>query len=369
MIGSSTAETLKRGIGDTIRIGDGTFRIVGIYQTGDGFEDSGAVLRLEDAQDLLDKARQVSLFYIQVKPDADQTRLMERIQRRWKDYEVSTSETFGNKQLMAEYMTIFVWIVAGLAILIGGVGMMNAQLMAVIERTREIGVLRAVGWSGGRVLRLILSEALIVSALGGWVGLGLGWGVVYLLAETTAFVRVSTQNITPLLLLQSGSVVLVMGVLAGLYPAWRASQMQPIEALRYESGTSGGKVRRLPFGGMPMQSLAQRSARTLLTLSVISLTVGSILSLDAVIAGTGQLLTNLLSTGDGEIAVRQADIADTSLSAIDARTGEKIAALPQVEHVSGMVLSAVVLPQGQGFFNAITSARATPLPPIEWIYM
>ena len=72
----------------------------------------------------------------------------------------------------------FVWAIAGLAIIIGGITMMNSQLMAVMERTREIGVLRSVGWNKFRIMRMILGESLVVGLLGGIIGIIMGWSIL-----------------------------------------------------------------------------------------------------------------------------------------------------------------------------------------------
>jgi ABC-type lipoprotein release transport system permease subunit len=228
--------------------------------------------------------------------------------------------------------------------------MMNAQLMSVMERTREIGVFRAVGWSKMRVMWLILGESIAVSIIGGVIGVGLGWLLLYLLSRQTVLLGGGTSSINADLLIQAFSIVILLGLVGGLYPAWRASRMQPVEALQYEGGSSGGKVHRLPVGGMAAQSLAQRSARTFLTLSAIGLTVGSIIAIESVIRGVSEEFTNMFTGNNIEIMVRQADIADTSLSAVDDRTGDKIAAMPEVKSASGMIFTAVMMPEAGGFF-------------------
>lgn len=350
LLGKGAADTLKKSPGDTLRLTDSLFRVAGIYQTGDAFEDNGAVLRMEDAQDLLGKARQVSMFYIQLKdPDLEQ-RLTRRVERTWSDLSIDSSSDFASKQSMTEMMGAMVWIIAGLAIVIGGVGMMNAQLMSIYERTREIGVLRAVGWSSASVLWMVLGESIIVCLIGGLVGTGLGWLAITLLSRSTVLMGLSTNGIDAGLLVQALSVVVILGLMGGLYPAWRASRLRPIEALRYEGGTSGSRIHRLPIGGMAIQGLWQRSTRTLLTLLVIGITVGSIMSLDAVIVSFKDTFTNMMSGADAQLVLWQDDVADTTMSALDERIGEKLNAMPEIEAANGMIFTAVMLPETNNFF-------------------
>lgn len=342
LIGTTTSETLEKEVGDSLRLAESVFRVVGIYETGDAFEDSGAVLSLADAQEVLGKPRQVSLVYLRLTDPALQDRLGNRIARRYPDLELSSTDDFADKQMMGDILEGYVWAIAGLAIVIGGVGMTNAQLMAVFERTREIGVLRAVGWSRGRVLRLILLESLAVGLIGGAVGVLLGVGMLFATADALSVFGVQPTEISPGLFLQALVTVLILGVVGGVYPAWRASRLHPLEALRYEGGSSGSDVRRLPVGGMAVQSLWQRTGRTALTLAAIGITVGAVMALDGVLLGTAETMTSM--AGASEIMVRQADVSDTSLSAIDQRLSTKIETLPGVRSTSGLVLAALAEP-------------------------
>jgi putative ABC transport system permease protein len=341
LIGTTAAELMDKQVGDSLRLTESTFRIVGIYETGDAFEDSGAVLPLEEAQIVLGKPHKVSLVYIKLKDPSAQPRLIDRVSRLWPDLAISTTDEFADKQLMGDMMNGYVWAIAGLAIVIGGIGMANAQLMAVFERTREIGVLRAIGWSRVRILGLILSESLVVAFAGGLLGILFGWGLLLASSSFVSIFGVDSSHIAMETVGQALITVLILGVVGGLYPAWRASRLQPLEALGYEGGTSAGNVRRLPFGGMAVQSLWQRAGRTMLTLSAIGLTVGAVMALDGVLGGTSDAMTGIATRVGAEIMIRQADVADTSLSAIDERLGSQIEALPGVRSISGLALTAL----------------------------
>jgi ABC-type antimicrobial peptide transport system permease subunit len=348
-IGSAAAESFNKEVGESLRLGDSIFEVTGIYQTGDPLEDAGSVLPLSEAQIILGKPRQVSLFYLRLKQPELAERLITRVERRYPDLAIGTTSDFLDNQIMGDAMQGYVWAIAGLAIVLGGVTMTNAQLMAVYERTREIGVLRAVGWSKGRVLRMVMAESIFIGILGGVLGIGMAWGLLVIFSDVFQMFGASSTSIGPDLLAQALITVFTLGLVGGLYPAWRASRLEPVEALRYEGGGSGTGVKRLPFGGMAIQSLWQRTTRTMLTLLTIGLTVGAILTLESVINGISTELTRMFSGSDVEIVIRQADIADTSLSAIDERVADRIASLPEVYSVSGMVMNAVMLPETGGF--------------------
>ena len=337
ILGQRAAQSLEKGVGDALHVTGGTFRIVGIYETGDAFEEGGAVIPLREAQNLLLQPHRVSLLYIRLRDASDEPRLRARVERHFPDLLLSTTSDFANRQMMIETMEGFAWAVAGLAVIIGGVIMTNTLWMSVFERTREIGLLRAVGWRRGQVLRLILTESLSLSLLGGLAGILLGVAAVYLLGGSIPFFGVLGVRFSPELFSRAIVTVAVMGLVGGAYPAWRASRLLPLEALRYEGGGDVHVPRFLP--GMAARNLWRRRTRTVLTLLGISISIGAIVALGGIMGGMRDLLTRMMTSAQTDLLAIEADVSDTSYSAIDERVGARIAALPEVEAVSGVIIT------------------------------
>ena len=284
---------------DTLRINGQPYRIVGIYETGQGMEESGGVVVLADAQAIAQKERKVSLFQIGLRPNADADAVMARIESLDKELTVTTSSNYGASQQWTDYLTGFAWGVSAIAILIGGLGMMSAMVMTVLERTREIGTLRAVGWSRSRVLRMILGEAIALSLIGGVIGVFLGIGLAWLAGQAPGVGAFLEGSLEPKIIVQGLLTALCLGLIGGIYPAWSAANLQPVEALRYEGGgatSSGGWLARI--GNQSFRNLWRRRNRTLLSAAGIGIGVGTLVMLGGIVEGMiGQL--NGLAGGGG----------------------------------------------------------------------
>ena len=345
-IGRRAADALKKGVDETLRVYGVPYRIVGIYETGQGMEESGGVVTLEDAQDIAQKQRQVSLFQVGVRRGTDLEQVKERIKNIDKELTVSTSSDFQASEQWTAYLQGFAWGISAIAILIGGLGMMSAMVMSVLERTREIGTLRAVGWRRGQVMRLIMGESLALSVMGGLVGIGMGVGLAWLAAQAPGVGAFLAGSVSPSLLVQGMVTALTLGVIGGAYPAWTAANLQPVEALRYEGGAADATGWLTRVGSQSFRNLWRRRTRTTLSAAGIGIGVATLVMLGGLTEGViGQLNGLAGSGGAGNITVMQRDVADMSLSSIDERIVRQILAMPEVKSASPFVLGFISSPE------------------------
>jgi ABC-type antimicrobial peptide transport system permease subunit len=341
IIGKIGADSLNRGVGDSIRMYDSAYRIVGVYETGANFEDAGGVITLRDAQAMLKKPHQVNVLHVQLKRVEDVDEVQARIERRFPDLAVSQSGESANKELLMQTVGGFAWGISFLAILIGGVGMMNTMLMSIFERTREIGLLRALGWRRGRVLSMVLMESIGLTVMGGALGAVLGVATVKLFASIPATAGLMQGEFSVSLFVQAFLVALGLGAIGGLYPAWRASGVDPLSAMQYGADRGGGNSSRRWPGGMIVRNLMRRRTRSVLTLVGIGIAIAAIVALGGMAEGLGQQITGMVGGEHMDLLAIEANISDMQYSSIDERVIKRIAAMSEVESVSGFVLGVI----------------------------
>jgi len=239
-------------IGETVRINGIPFQVVGVMEEKGGTftdEDNTVLVPLSTAQVRLFSARtasgeyRVSFILVEAVSEermdaaAEQIRavLRERHNIAFEDEDDFTVlsqadliQTFGQ---ITGVLTIFLGAIAGISLLVGGIGIMNIMLVSVTERTREIGLRKAVGARRRDVLWQFLIEAVTLAVVGGVIGIVLGT----LGAEgVSALVEGFRSVVTPRAVFLATTVSALVGLASGLYPAWRASRLNPIDALRYE---------------------------------------------------------------------------------------------------------------------------------------
>ena len=370
ILGERAAESMDLEVGDAMRLGGSIFRVVGIYETGDGFEDGAAVLPLDEAQMLMLLPRRVSMVYIKLRPSAgrasgetssetedssDADRLRARVERLYPNLSISATSGLVDQEQMLAILDGMATGVAGLAVVIGGIVMANTLFMTVFERTREIGVLRSLGWRRRKVMALILGESVILSLLGGLAGAGLGVAAVYALSHSSSWLGILGTHLTPDLFVRALVTVVALGTVGGAYPAWWASRLLPVEALRYEGGearlsrrrrhappsASGGVAEHATFS-MPvvLRGLWRQRTRTALTLLAIGISIAAIVALGGFADGMVSTMNQMWRASQTDLFAIQAGV-DADFSAIDERVGARMAARSDVEAVAGLIWTAV----------------------------
>ena len=235
LIGKLASEDFNKTVGDNITIKNVKFTIVGVFESGDPSQDGGLLTSIKDVQNVMDDAGKVSILYVYVESGVDVEKVTKEIGNKYGD-NLSTVTSITEIEMVAESLDMVnaaSWGISLLAIVIGGIGIINTMIMSVYERTREIGVLKAVGWKGSRILGMILGESLVLTFTAGIVGSLIGiLGIELLTYLNILGAMAPVYNIETFA--QAFGVAIVVGLIGGFYPAWRASRLPPTEALRYE---------------------------------------------------------------------------------------------------------------------------------------
>jgi len=333
ILGKAAAEDFDIDVGETFYLYESAYRVVGIYETGQPFEDGAAVIRLEDAQAVSGKPQQVNAFLLKVQAGIDIKALQQRIDRRFPELTATTSSDFAQEQDMLQYVYVFSWSVSLIAVVIGGVGVMNTVLMSVFERTREFGVLRAVGWQPYRILLMVLSESLLISVLGGGVGVLLGIGGIRAVGTVPGVSGFLPSQIPVTTLGQGVAVALVLGLIGGAFPAWKASQLLPAEAIRSEGGNVHA-ARDVPTAAL--RNVLRQPTRTVLTVIGIGVALMAIVLLGAM--GDGLIDTiGGLAGGLGAQLVGMEAGGSIDLSKIDEDVVQRIGTMEGVRAAEGFL--------------------------------
>ena len=234
IIGRFMADSLNKKVGDTIDLSGKRFRIVGIYETGIGWEEMGGVVTLRDAQAFTGKPRKSTMYAVKLKDSSTAEDMVSRINQEFPEVHAALAGDFLEQMPDMQNSDAMLGGISFLAILVGGVGVLNTMLMSVFERTREIGVLRALGWRRRRVLGMILREALLLGLMGGVAGIGISMVLVYLIQLTPMVGDMFAASWNLEIFTRAILIAVSLGLVGGLYPAYRATKLQPVEALRYE---------------------------------------------------------------------------------------------------------------------------------------
>jgi putative ABC transport system permease protein len=238
-------------VGQNVKINGVSYEVVGVLaESGEGINnnDSDVFIPLTTAQSRLfaERTRQgekaVSTITAQAASEGETDAAIEQITETLRDQHgityaneddftiFSQSDLLQTFDVITGTLTAFLGAIAGISLLVGGIGIMNIMMVSVTERTREIGIRKAVGALRRDILVQFLMESVLLSVLGGFLGMVLGWAIS---AGVGQLIDLETVVDAATVLLAIGFATAV-GLIFGIYPAWRAAGLRPIEALRYE---------------------------------------------------------------------------------------------------------------------------------------
>jgi putative ABC transport system permease protein len=235
LLGFRAARDFAKHVGDGFRISGTTYQVSGIFSIGNAFGDEAAMLPLPTLQAYERQPDALTALFVRVQPGTNVAALRHRIEHDHPQLAtVRTTAEFGRVDRNLALIEAGDTGASYLALAFGAVVVMNTALLSFFERTREFGVLRAIGWSQTRLFALVMGEMLILALLGAALGAGVGVGGVTLLAHTSTLFGVFHPSFTAGVFWRALYVSAGMAFLGAFYPAFRAVRLSPLEAMRHE---------------------------------------------------------------------------------------------------------------------------------------
>ena len=233
VLGERAAEFLGAAMGNMVPIGHGTFHVIGIVRTTNGFEDGGIFMPLAAAQGFFHKNGS-SVITIRLRNRGDAADFKSAIRREFPSLIALEDAEFSRSYSQFKILKATAWAVGGSGLVLGGLGIANTMIMSVFTRIREIAILRVSGFSNGQIATTIFGESVVVSLAGAGAGLVLGSVALYVLKMIPALHGYVDVTIHPALMLEVVLLALLTGIAGALYPAIYAVRIRAVEALRFE---------------------------------------------------------------------------------------------------------------------------------------
>ncbi len=241
MLGDMLAQSLKKSPGDTLDIQGAPFTVTAIYHGASTLEADALIMPLSQLQQISGMQGKVSTVDVRLRPAPRGEAPDKYLKRAQTEIEtalpgtraVPAAERASNNQFV-KLAHASAWGTSSLALIIGILGIANTMAMSVFERTREIGILRALGWTRWQVLTHIELEAATLGLGGGVLGIAFGWCALRLLATLPQTASLVSPSFHWLLLGEALGIAVLAGLIAGAIPAWRAGQLSPVDALRHD---------------------------------------------------------------------------------------------------------------------------------------
>ena len=235
LLGVHLAERMKLAPGDSVNLFEEKYRVAGIFESPSTWENGSMILPLEQLQSLTDRAGQVTYINVVLRRPITSnaaSKTIQAIERLDPKLLALATEDFVSTDTRMQLASAMAWMTSMVAIFIGAIGTLNTMMTSVLERTREIGILRAIGWPRRRVVTMILAESCAIAGIASVIGSVLAIVGTWALSQAPAAKGILSPSVDIIILIEGVALALTIGVLGALLPAWRAAKLQPTEAFR-----------------------------------------------------------------------------------------------------------------------------------------
>jgi putative ABC transport system permease protein len=235
MLGWQAADDIHKRVGDAVEMGGSSYRVVGLYSLRQVSGDTASMFPLIALQTSERKPGTVTMVAVKVRTGASIDQVRKRVEQTYPNLAtVRLASEFGRVDRNLEFLKAAQTGATIIALLIGTIIVMNTMLLSLIERLREFGVLRAVGWTRQRLVSLVMGEAVTISVLGAALGVGLAFLLTFALAHGSSLQGLLEPQYSSSTFGMALVSAVGIGVVAALYPSLRAGTLRPGDALRKE---------------------------------------------------------------------------------------------------------------------------------------
>jgi putative ABC transport system permease protein len=235
MLGVHLADRLQAKAGDSINLFDEPYEVTGVFKSSSTWENGSMILPLAQLQQLTDRPAQVTYINVVLQPSAEintALKTIESIQQIDKRLLALKTSEYVETDTRMQIAHAMAWMTSAIALLIGTISTWNTMLTSVMERTKEIGILRAIGWRKRRVVGMILAESCTLALVASVIGILLAKLLTWALSQAPEARGLLSPKIDVFVVGQGLVLAFVIGLLGAMLPAWRAARLSPTEAFR-----------------------------------------------------------------------------------------------------------------------------------------